>query len=177
MMTIVDAERLDRTHSVTLLDGTLVSLRRLDQHDAEAVIAFHRDLTDRESYYRFFVVHPGFMHRLASKLVENSPINYAIGAFEAGRLIGVANYVRSNNPEVADVAIAVAHKDHLRGVATAMLRHLGKAARSNGIRYFVADILAENHAMLNAVRDAGWPYERASDNILLHIRVDLKDIR
>jgi L-amino acid N-acyltransferase YncA len=71
----------------------------------------------------------------------------------------------------------VAHNDHLRGVATAMLRHLGEAARRNGIRYFVADILAENQAMLNVVRDAGWPYERVSDNIVLHIRVDLNDTR
>jgi hypothetical protein len=57
-----------------------------------------------------------------------------------------------------------------------MLRHLGEVARSNGIRYFVADILAENHAMLNVVSDADWPYERISTNTVLHIRVDLADI-
>jgi len=89
------------------------------------------------------------------------PSSCAISAFEAGRLIGAANYVRSSDQaEVADVAIALAHKDHLRGVATPMLRRLGEAARSNGIRYFVADILAENHPMLKVTRDAGWPTSR-----------------
>ena len=132
MMSIVDSKGLDRADTVTFLDGAVVLLRRLDAHDAKAVEAFHSDLTDRDRYYRFFVIHPGFLHRFASKLVENSPTNYAIGAFEAGRLIGVANYVRSNDPEVGDVAIAVAHKDHLRGVATAMLRHLGEVAREGG---------------------------------------------
>ena len=174
---MVDSEGLDRVDTVTLLDGAVMLLRRLDAHDAKAVEAFHSDLTDRDRYWRFFVIHPGFLHTFASKLVENNPTNYAIGAFEAGRLIGVANYIRSNDPEVADVAIAVAHEDHLRGVATAMLRHLGEVARSNGIRYFVADILAENHALLNVLRDADWPYERISTNTVLHIRVDLTDIR
>jgi hypothetical protein len=134
MMTTVNSERVDRADTVTLPDGAVVSLRRLDEHDAEAVIAFHRDLTDRERYYRFFVIHPGFLHTFARKLVEKSPTNYAIGAFEVGRLIGVANYVRTNDPDVAEVAMTVAHQDHLRGAATAMLRRLGKAERGNGIR-------------------------------------------
>jgi hypothetical protein len=38
----------------------VVSLRRLDEHDAQKVIAFYRELTDRERYYRFFVIHPRF---------------------------------------------------------------------------------------------------------------------
>jgi len=170
-------QRGRRVDTVTLLDGAVVSLRRLDERDAEAVIAFfHRDPTDRERYYRFFVIRPGFLHRFARNLVENSPTNYAVGTFEAGRLIGVANYIRTNDPEVAEVAVAVAHKDHLRGVATAMLCHLGEAARRNGIRYFIADVLAENQALLDAMRDADVPYERVSSNAVLQIRVDLSDI-
>ena len=39
------------------------------------------------------------------------PSSYAISAFEAGRLIGVADSVRSSDPaEVADVAIAAAQR-------------------------------------------------------------------
>jgi hypothetical protein len=52
MMTTVDSERVDRadvnTDTVMLLDDAVVSLRRLDEHNADAVIAFHRDLTDRD---------------------------------------------------------------------------------------------------------------------------------
>ena len=67
-------------------------------------------------------------------------------------------YAQENDTDVADVAV-VAHQDHLRGVATAMLRHLAEAARRSGIRYFVVDVLTENHAMNKVVRDAGWPSE------------------
>jgi hypothetical protein len=83
MMTIVDSKGLDRADTMTLHDGAVVLLRRLDAHDAKAVEAFHSDLTDRDRYYRFFVIHPGFLHRFASKLLENSPTNYAIGVFVA----------------------------------------------------------------------------------------------
>ena len=78
---------------------------------------------------------------------------------------------------MSPMCAVVAHQDHLRGVATAMLRHLAEAARRSGIRYFVADVLAENHAMLKVVRDAGWPCEWVSRNAVLHVRIDLADIR
>jgi hypothetical protein len=55
----VDTERLHQAHIVTLLDGTVVSLCRLDEHDAQEVIAFYRELTDRERKYRPFVIRPG----------------------------------------------------------------------------------------------------------------------
>ena len=57
-----------------------------------------------------------------------------------------------------------------------MLGHLGKTARGNGIRYLVADILADNHAMLDVVRDAGWPCEGLCESAVLHVRIDLTDI-
>ena len=78
------------------------------------------------------------------------------GAFESGRLIGVANYIVSNEPEVAEVAVAVAHEDHLRGVATALLRRPRKIALANGIHTFTADILTDNVGMLTVLSDADW---------------------
>lgn len=69
---MVDSERVDRADTVTLLDGAVVSLRRLDEDDAEAMIAFHRDPTDRERCYRFFVIHLGFLHTSAQAGREES---------------------------------------------------------------------------------------------------------
>jgi L-amino acid N-acyltransferase YncA len=63
--------------------------------------------------------------------------------------VSVANYVASNNPDVAEVAVAVAHRHHLRGVATTLLQRLAKIALCNGIRTFTADVLA-GHGQLNA---------------------------
>ena len=140
-----------------LLDGRLVSLRRLDADDAEAVVALHQSLSDHDRYLRFFTLHPVQLDELVGKLTEPDIGQYALGAFDADRLIGVANYAVSGDPTVADIAIVVAHEDHLRGVGTALLRRLAEIAGTHGIRRFVADILADNRLMIKVMSDLGWP--------------------
>ncbi len=173
MNTITAEPHRRGVHKVTLLDGTVVNVRRLKKSDIDAVIALHRRLSEREQYTRFFIIHPPYMEEFAKKVVKRTPENFALGAFEGDDLIGVANYVRCDEPTVAEVAVTVAHQDHLRGVATALLRHLGKAARGKGIRYFTADVLAENSLMLQVLRDAGWLCTKRYDGYVLHIRIDV----
>lgn len=119
----------DRAVITKLLDGTPVCIRRLGNDDVDAVIELHKHLNDRERYLRFFVVHPAYLEAFAEKVVRCDARHCGLGAFESGRLIGVANYVVADKPEVAEVAVAVAHPDHLRGVATTLLQRLGAIAR------------------------------------------------
>jgi RimJ/RimL family protein N-acetyltransferase len=161
---------------VTLPDGSEVCVRRLGAGDTEAVTELHQQLTDREQYLRFFVFHPKNLSKFARKMVECSETQCSLGAFEFGHLIGVANYVVVNEPDVAEMAVAVAHEDHLRGVATALLERLGKVALSNGIHYFDADVLAENLGMRRVISDAGWRHTTRFDGDVLHIRIDLNDM-
>jgi RimJ/RimL family protein N-acetyltransferase len=100
-----------------------------------------------------------------------------LGLSSPERLIGVANYFAVNDPDhVAEVAIAVVHADHLRGVATSLLRCLGKLALSNGIHYFDADVLAANVGMRRVISDAEWRHTTRFDGDVLHIRIDLTDV-
>ncbi|WP_454561348.1 N-acetyltransferase family protein [Mycobacterium haemophilum] len=161
----------------TLRDGTTVQLRRLNDADFDAVIALHDTLTDRELYLRFFTMHPAYLKTLAHKLTECNDKDYALGAFESGKLIGVANYVVCGKPATAEVAIAVAHNDHLRGVGTALLRRLAQIARANGILHLVADIWATNDLMFKVLRDAGLrPRHNEYSNGVVHLEVDLAEI-
>ena len=168
--------RLTKADKVKLLDGSVVSVRRLGKRDIKAVIDLHTQLTDRERYMRFFVVHPAFLKTFAEKVVERDQCHCALGAFDFGRLIGVANYVVADKPDVAEIAVAVAHQDHLRGVATALLQRLAGIALSNGIHTFTADVLAENFAMLNVLSDTGWQRTTNLDDSVLKVRVDLSDL-
>jgi hypothetical protein len=63
-------------------------------------------------------MHPAHLKAVADKLTDGSSEDYALGAFEAGTLIGVASYVVCGRPATAEVAVVVAHNDHLRGVGT-----------------------------------------------------------
>jgi RimJ/RimL family protein N-acetyltransferase len=161
---------------VRLLDGTEVWVRRLDASDIDAVIKLHERLTAHEQYLRFFVAHPPFLETFARTVVKCDRNKCAVGAFDSGRLIAIANYVATNEPGVAEVAVAVAHQDHLRGVATELLERLGAIAVGNGIHCFVADVLAENLAMRKVLADARWPYTTQFEGPVRSIRIDLRNI-
>ncbi len=141
----------EQPKALTLIDGSVTSVRRLDVNDIDALIALYERLTDRERYFRFFTIHPTSLETLAVKLTEQNSDHCALGCFDAGRLIGMASYQKSREPGVAEVSVAVAHGEHLRGIGTALLTRLGQIARHNGIHRFVADILVDNHPMMKVI--------------------------
>ena len=167
---------LDRILQAVLFDGSTVSIRRLDSGDFDEVVALAATLTDEERYRRFFTMHPADQEAWARSLTERSSDQYSLGAFDSGKLIGVANYYTCPPPGYAEVAVVVAHSQHLRGVGTALLRRLGLVARENGLHHFIADILAENYPMLRVMSDAGWRFERHLDGSVLEVDFDLDNV-
>ena len=149
---------IDFTTTAQLLDGRAVSLRRLNAEDAEAVSTLHQHLSDHDRYYRFFTLQPVQLDEVVGELTEPAHGRFALGAFDANRLIGVANYtVVCEAPKAAEVAIVVAHEDHSLGMGTVLLKRLATIARAQGIGRFVADVLGDNHIMLTVFFDLGWP--------------------
>ncbi|HTX93940.1 MAG TPA: GNAT family N-acetyltransferase [Mycobacterium sp.] len=165
----------DVTAAARLLDGRSVSLRRLRADDAEAALALHQHLSDHDRYFRFFTLQPAPLHELVGNLTEPAADRYALGAFDADRLIGVAHYTVADDPHVAEVAIVVAHEDHSLGVGTALLKQLAPIARAHGIGRFVADVLGENHLMLTVFFDLGWHCTPSDDGSIRHLEVELPE--
>jgi len=163
--------------AATLRDGATVLLRRLEPADTDAVVALHEALSDTERYFRFFTMHPAYLRKAADKLTAAEGDDYALGAFECDVLIGVANYALGERPATADIAIVVAHNQHLRGVGTALLRQLAQVARENGIRHLVADILATNQLMFEVLHEAGLhPQHNRYDRGVVHLDIDLTTV-
>lgn len=159
-----------------LLDGRLVSLRRLGVDDAEAVLALHQHLSDHDRYFRFFTLQQAPLHEVVGKLTEPAAGIYALGAFDADRLIGVAHYTVVDDPGAAEVAIVVAHEDHSLGVGTALLKRLAPIARTHGIGSFIADVLGENHLMLTVFFDLGWPCRPSGYGSVRHLEIELPEL-
>jgi RimJ/RimL family protein N-acetyltransferase len=166
----------DFSTKATLVDGEQVTLRSLNAGDHDAVVALAVDLSTEERYLRFFTVNPAFISDWASSLTTPAAGIVALGAFEAGDLIGVANYAESNQPGLAEIAVVVAHEQHERGVGTALLAALGHLARDAGHHRFVADVLYENYAMRRMISDAGWPVTQHRDGSVLSIEVNLDTV-
>ncbi len=169
-------EYLEHVSEATLLDGDLISLRRLDSDDLDGIVALSETLTESERYFRFFTAYPAYLENWARALTERSTTQFALGAFESGRLIGVASYSMCDEPGCAEVAIVVAHQEHMRGVGTVLLGRLGQIARDNGLDRLVADVLTENYLMRKVMSDAGWPCTIHADGSELRVDVNLAEL-
>ena len=164
------------TTNVTLLDGSGVTVRPLDPDDYDAVVCLAAELSAEERYMRFFTVHPAYVGEWAMSLTAPAKGIVALGAFESGDLIGVANYAELPRRGYAEIAVVVAHEQHDRGVGTALLRALAEIALDAGQRCFVADVLFENYAMRRVLTDAGWPMTQHRDGSVLSVEMNLEDI-
>ncbi|WP_292988467.1 GNAT family N-acetyltransferase [Mycobacterium sp.] len=167
----------ERAFAAKLADGAWVVIRHLKPADAEAVLALHDALNQRERYLRFFTMQPVRLRALAGQLTNGRGDDFALGAFESGTLIGVANYAMCGKPATAEVAVVVSHGDQRRGVGTLMLRRLAQIAQANGIQHLVADVLTCNHLLFRVLRDAGMEARRVRTvNGVVHMDVDLSDV-
>jgi GNAT superfamily N-acetyltransferase len=71
---------------------------------------------------------------------------------DAGGLVGHALYIRLDETR-AEVAVEVADRMHGRGLGTILIERLACVAEQRGIVRFVAEVLAENRAMLDVFCD------------------------
>ncbi|MBF6065565.1 GNAT family N-acetyltransferase [Nocardia terpenica] len=158
---------------VLAADGGVVRVRPIAPADAEALQRFHAGLSDRTRYLRYFGPYP----RMTPKdLYRTTHVDYRdrVGlVVELGAvIIAVGRYELlpdREGPRAAEVAFVVADEHQGRGLGSILLEHLAGAAAENGIETFVAEVLAENNAMVTVFRDAGYQVQRSRDGSVLHL--------
>ena len=168
------SSRARRSHE-TLWDGTTITVRDLEPDDFAAVMALSDNLSGDELYLRFFTYHPKYLVDWAHSVTEPATGNVALGVFEGRELLAVGNFIAAGESGTAEVAIVVAHRNHHRGIATALLKQLGGQAKKAGTQRLVADVLAQNRDMRQVIADAGWPCIQGRNDEVLTIEVDLTD--
>jgi RimJ/RimL family protein N-acetyltransferase len=135
-----------------LPDGSAVVLRPLEPHDAGLLHAIFDRLSPRSRELRFLAP----KHRLTAADVRQLVAvdhrdHEAVVALDAddGSPVGVARFVRSDqDPEVADVAVAVVDAWQSRGVGTVLAGALVKRAKHLGVRRFSVLMAHDNEAAL-----------------------------
>ena len=159
---------------VILRDGRTLRLRPPRAEDTGALLAFFAGLSERSLYLRFH----GFP-ALNPHLVESLPAPdwHERGALlgtlvdeEGERVVAVANYVRLRDPKQAEAAFAVADEHQGRGIGTRLLEQLAERAAQVGIERFVAEVLADNRAMLGVFQAAGFELTRQLESGELEVQ-------
>ncbi len=144
-----------------LADGTTMTIRPAGPGDYEPVRQLHEDMSPDNLYFRFFSLSRAAAGREATRVCREAGLDHgALLGWLGDKLVGVASYEPTSDLWVAEIALAAADDMHGRGVATLLLEHLVSLARARGIKFFTADALASNSAVLRVLNDAGLAVRR-----------------
>jgi GNAT superfamily N-acetyltransferase len=162
-----------------LRDGERIEIRPIRPEDRDDLAAGVRELSPESRYRRFLGATAELSERHLRYLTEVDHHDHeALVAVEAGTEhgVGVARFVRSSeDPEVAEIAVAVADPWQRRGVGTALLRRLNERAREEGIRRFSAEVLTENRPMLELIRELGEVHVKSHEQGSVALEVEPPD--
>jgi GNAT superfamily N-acetyltransferase len=155
--------------------GVTVHLRPIRPDDAARLVEFHKGLSTRSVYRRFFFVHPSLSPAEVERFTHVDYVDrLAIVAVDDLRLVAVGRYERRSETTEAEVAFVVADEYQHDGIGTLLLEHLAEAAWRNGITTFVADTLAENRDMLGVFFDSGFPVTSTSESGTISVRFPIE---
>jgi RimJ/RimL family protein N-acetyltransferase len=143
---------------VTLRDGARIAVRPIGPNDADALVRGFEALSPESRYRRFLSP----MNRLSAGLVkyltdvDHHDHEALVAEVSGHELVGVARYVRlEEEPDTAEVAVAVVDDWQGRGVASEILSRLAARAQEEGITRFRATCLADNRTVLDVLRGLG----------------------
>jgi acetate---CoA ligase (ADP-forming) len=149
-----------REVDVMLRDGSTVHVCPAKLSDAPAVKLLLNGLSDESRWLRFFSAFPDLARaaRWATEVDNDRRYGLVATVERDGQVVGHAGLEReSDHPERAEIALEIADAMQGKGLGTALLCQLAQAADELGIQVLDAEVLAENHKMLQVFCDCGYP--------------------
>jgi GNAT superfamily N-acetyltransferase len=135
-----------------LRDGSCVSIRPSSAEDESELRSFLNGLCPEARRLRFFTGAADIDGAAHFAAVSDESHYGLLARDELGVLVGHATYVKLD-PQHAEVAVEVADHLHGRGLGTMLVERLAVVAEERGITHFVAEVLCDNHAMLDVFRE------------------------
>jgi acetyltransferase len=167
--------------TIHLADGTPVTLRPIRAADSAIEQQFVRGLSDEARYFRFM----DMLRELSPKMLKQmTDIDYhdqmaLIAVTEVhGREteIAVGRYVVFPGTDDCEFAIVVGDRWQGKGIATALMRQLMKAARARGLKRMIGEVLTSNSKMLHFVTSLGFhAHMDADDPTQMRVTKDLRE--
>jgi acetyltransferase len=147
----------------TAKDGTALLIRPIRPEDEPLMVAFHKTLSERSVYMRYFRI-ANLDYRIAhDRLTRICFIDYdremALVAERAGEIVAVARLTRLPGTPDAEFSLLVSDAVQGQGLGRAMLERLFDVGRDWGISRIVAEILPQNAPMRRVCVKLGFRFE------------------
>jgi acetate---CoA ligase (ADP-forming) len=157
---------------VALRDGSTVHVRPIRAEDEEAMLRFLEGLDPGSRMFRF--ASGGTDLEAAARLMVDVDYSQRYGLVAvrgvSDEVVAQGNYF-GIEPGQAEVAFTIARGLQGLGLGTLLLAHLAEVAEGNGISLFVAEVLADNHRMIEVFRESGFPIEMSSRPGTIHVEL------
>jgi acetate---CoA ligase (ADP-forming) len=149
-----------RETDVVLRDGSTMHVRPARPDDRTAVEDYLLALSPESRRLRFWSVSLD-VGEAAHAAVEVDHSGHetllALSGSPHGQVVGGAQFIAVPGTASADVGVSVADDFQGLGLGSILIAHLAQAAAEHGVAWLHADVLPENHAMLQVFRDTGYP--------------------
>ncbi|MEN8652430.1 GNAT family N-acetyltransferase [Streptomyces sp. 21So2-11] len=169
---------------VVLRDGGTARIRPITADDAQRLVSFYEQVSDESKYYRFFAPYPRLSAKDVHRFTHHDYVDrVGLAATVGGEFIATVRFDRINeqgrpasgpDADEAEVAFLVQDAHQGRGVASALLEHIGAVARERGIRRFAAEVLPANSKMIKVFTDAGYTQKRSFEDGVVRLEFDLE---
>jgi RimJ/RimL family protein N-acetyltransferase len=143
---------------VIIRDGSNVQFRPIVREDEEKMLDLFYRLSPHTVYLRFHgVLTQMSRDRVAHFCTVDYDDTFALVA-TAGegveeKIIAVGRYYRLPKTDAAELALVVEDAYQGEGIGTHLLEQLASIAMEKGIRFFEADVLAENQQMMDVLKN------------------------
>lgn len=143
---------------MALRDGSTVHVRPVRRDDREAIGAFLETVSTESIAFRFFgMISPDWVVDWSVDVDYVDRFALVAGTGSPRQIIAHAAYVRVPDAGQAEVAFLVADAWQGRGISTILLAQLAGVAERHGITTFIAEVLPNNHRMIDVFRQSGFP--------------------
>ncbi|MFJ4918341.1 GNAT family N-acetyltransferase [Streptomyces sp. NPDC088725] len=168
---------------IVLRDGGTARIRPITTGDAKRLVSFYEQVSDESKYYRFFAPYPRLSDKDVHRFTHHDYVDrVGLAVTVGGEFIATVRYDRIDDrgmaatapADEAEVAFLVQDAHQGRGVASALLEHIGAVARERGIRRFAAEVLPANNKMIKVFRDAGYTQRRSFEDGSVRLTLDLE---
>jgi acetyl coenzyme A synthetase (ADP forming)-like protein len=143
---------------VVLRDGSTVRMRPGRPEDRDGLEDYFIGLSPETRRLRFWGASVDIRGVTAAALDQDYVHHLTLLAFsggDGGKVVGGAQYLAIDEHR-AEVSFSVADELQGRGLGSLLLERLAAAASANGVQTFAAQVLPENHVMIDVFRQSGF---------------------